>query len=274
MFSFMRKASAEAARPAPTTMNDAHMVYMMNIRKAYAGRPVLKDINLTLEKGDVLAIIGPSGSGKSTLLRCLCHLESIDDGYIGVVGKTFASQDDVGGVSYVHGREEKEIMSHMGMVFQQFNLFPHLTVLENLMEAPVHVKKMPRKEAEQLAMQMLQKVGLADHKDAYPSQLSGGQQQRVAIARALCMNPDIMLFDEPTSALDPELTGEVLRTMRQLAEEHMTMLVVTHEMQFAHDVANKVMFMADGVVVEAGTPVEVFEHPQQERTRAFLHSRL
>ncbi len=274
MFSFMRKASAEAARPAPTTMNDAHMVYMMNIRKAYNGRPVLKDINLTLEKGDVLAIIGPSGSGKSTLLRCLCHLESIDDGYIGVVGKTFASQDDVGGVSYVHGREEKEIMSHMGMVFQQFNLFPHLTVLENLMEAPVHVKKMPRQEAEQLAMQMLQKVGLADHKDAYPSQLSGGQQQRVAIARALCMNPDIMLFDEPTSALDPELTGEVLRTMRQLAEEHMTMLVVTHEMQFAHDVANKVMFMADGVVVEAGTPVEVFEHPQQERTRAFLHSRL
>lgn len=274
MISFMRKASAEATRPVPTTMNATHMVYMMNIRKAYNGRPVLKDINLTLEKGDVLAIIGPSGSGKSTLLRCLCHLESIDDGYIGVVGRTFASQDDVGGVSYVHGREEKEIMSHMGMVFQQFNLFPHLTVLENLMEAPVHVKKMPRKEAEQLAMQMLQKVGLADHKDAYPSQLSGGQQQRVAIARALCMNPDIMLFDEPTSALDPELTGEVLRTMRQLAEEHMTMLVVTHEMQFAHDVANKVMFMADGVVVEAGTPVEVFEHPQQERTRAFLHSRL
>ena len=176
--------------------------------------------------------------------------------------------------SYVEGRDEREILGHMGMVFQQFNLFPHMTVLENLMEAPVHVKKMPKAEAQEVALGMLTKVGLADHRDAYPAQLSGGQQQRVAIARALCMHPDIMLFDEPTSALDPELTGEVLRTMRQLADEHMTMLVVTHEMQFAHDVANKVMFMADGVVVEAGTPEQVFEHPQQERTQAFLRSRL
>ena len=265
----MRKASAQAQ-----PMNAAHMVYMMNIRKAYNGKPVLKDINLTVEQGDVLAIIGPSGSGKSTLLRCLCHLESIDDGYIGVAGRTYASQDDVGTVSYVEGRDEREILGHMGMVFQQFNLFPHMTVLENLLEAPVHVKKMPKAEAQEVALGMLTKVGLADHRDAYPAQLSGGQQQRVAIARALCMHPDIMLFDEPTSALDPELTGEVLRTMRQLADEHMTMLVVTHEMQFAHDVANKVMFMADGVVVEAGTPEQVFEHPQQERTQAFLRSRL
>ena len=250
------------------------MVYMMNIRKAYNGKPVLKDINLTVEKGDVLAIIGPSGSGKSTLLRCLCHLESIDDGYIGVVGRTYASQDDVGTVSYVEGRNEREILSHMGMVFQQFNLFPHMTVLENLMEAPVHVKKMPKAEAQTVAMNMLTKVGLADHRDAYPAQLSGGQQQRVAIARALCMHPDIMLFDEPTSALDPELTGEVLRTMRQLADEHMTMLVVTHEMQFAREVASQVMFMADGVVVEKGTPDQIFDHPREARTKAFLSNRL
>ncbi len=265
----MRKASAQAQ---PT--NAAHMVYMMNIRKAYNGKPVLKDINLTVEKGDVLAIIGPSGSGKSTLLRCLCHLESIDDGYIGVVGRTYASQDDVGTVSYVEGRNEREILSHMGMVFQQFNLFPHMTVLENLMEAPVHVKKMPKAEAQTVAMNMLTKVGLADHRDAYPAQLSGGQQQRVAIARALCMHPDIMLFDEPTSALDPELTGEVLRTMRQLADEHMTMLVVTHEMQFAREVASQVMFMADGVVVEKGTPDQIFDHPREARTKAFLSNRL
>ena len=250
------------------------MVTMCNIQKAYGDKPVLKNINLKVFAGDVLAIIGPSGSGKSTLLRCLCHLESIDDGYIGVLGKTYAGRDDIGGVSYVAGKAEHEILGHMGMVFQQFNLFPHMTVFENLMLAPVHVKGIKKDEAAETAMAMLKKVGLEEHKDKYPGQLSGGQQQRVAIARALCMHPDIMLFDEPTSALDPELTGEVLRTMRQLAEENMTMLVVTHEMQFAHDVANKVMFMADGVVVEAGTPEEFFDHPQQERTKAFLRSRL
>ena len=269
-------AFAADAAAADAAMQELRlpMVTMRGIQKSYGGKPVLKDINLRVFAGDVLAILGPSGSGKSTLLRCLCHLESIDDGYIGVLGQTYAGEDDIGGVSYVAGEAERQILGHMGMVFQQFNLFPHMTVFENLMLAPVHVKHVPRDEAEATAIAMLRKVGLEEHRDKYPGQLSGGQQQRVAIARALCMHPDIMLFDEPTSALDPELTGEVLRTMRQLADENMTMLVVTHEMPFAHDVANKIMFMADGVVVESGSPEEFLEHPQQERTKAFLQSRL
>ena len=251
-----------------------YMVRMRNIRKSYGENTVLKNIDLDVKKGEVLAIIGPSGSGKSTLLRCLNHLESIDSGTIEVVGETFATDDGYGSASYVSPKEEIKFLGYMGMVFQQFNLFPHMTVMENLIKAPMLVQKKSREEILPLAQSLLEKVGLSDKADSYPGRLSGGQQQRVAIARALCMQPEIMLFDEPTSALDPELTGEVLRTMRQLAEEHMTMLVVTHEMNFAREVANKVMFMADGFVVEQGTPEEVFGNPQQERTRSFLHNML
>ena len=229
-----------------------YMVRMRNIRKSYGENTVLKNIDLDVKKGEVLAIIGPSGSGKSTLLRCLNHLESIDSGTIEVVGETFATDDGYGSASYVSPKEERKFLGYMGMVFQQFNLFPHMTVMENLIKAPMLVQKKSREEILPLAQSLLEKVGLSDKADSYPGRLSGGQQQRVAIARALCMQPEIMLFDEPTSALDPELTGEVLRTMRQLAEEHMTMLVVTHEMNFAREVANKVMFMADGFVVEQG----------------------
>jgi polar amino acid transport system ATP-binding protein len=250
------------------------MVRMNNIYKEYDGNAVLKGIDVEVKKGDVLAIIGPSGSGKSTLLRCLNHLESIDRGTIEVAGEAFAAEDGAGHAAYVEGSRSGEILGHMGMVFQQFNLFPHMTVMENLMEAPLHVKKQKRAEVEPCCTALLEQVGLSDKRDAYPARLSGGQQQRVAIARALAMQPDIMLFDEPTSALDPELTGEVLHTMRELAEEHMTMLVVTHEMNFAREVANQVMFMADGNVVEQGAPEEFFERPQQQRTRAFLHNML
>ena len=251
-------------------MSEEVMVRMHQIHKNFNGVEVLKGIDLEVKRGEVLAIIGPSGSGKSTLLRCLNHLESIDRGSIEVAGKSFAGESDLGTVAYETGARGREILSHMGMVFQQFNLFPHMTVLENLIEAPVFVKKEPRKQAVGRARELLDRVGLSDKCDAYPARLSGGQQQRVAIARALAMKPEIMLFDEPTSALDPELTGEVLKTMRQLADDHMTMIVVTHEMNFAREVASEVMFMADGNVVEQGVPQELFLHPQQQRTQDFL----
>jgi len=251
-------------------MSEEVMVRMHQIHKNFNGVEVLKGIDLEVKRGEVLAIIGPSGSGKSTLLRCLNHLESIDRGSIEVAGKSFAGESDLGTVAYETGAQGREILSHMGMVFQQFNLFPHMTVLENLIEAPVLVKKEPRKQAVGRARELLDRVGLSDKCDAYPARLSGGQQQRVAIARALAMEPEIMLFDEPTSALDPELTGEVLKTMRQLADDHMTMIVVTHEMNFAREVASEVMFMADGNVVEQGVPQELFLHPQQQRTQDFL----
>lgn len=250
------------------------MVNMKNIYKQFGNVKVLKGIDLSVEKGDVLAIIGPSGSGKSTLLRCINHLESIDKGTIEIAGKIFASDDEKSTAKYAKGKEAKEILSHMGMVFQHFNLFPHMTVLQNLIEAPVHVKKMNKKLAIELSEKLLEKVGLLDKRDVYPGKLSGGQQQRVAIARALAMQPEIMLFDEPTSALDPELTGEVLKTMRELAKDNMTMIVVTHEMSFAREVANKILFMADGYVVESGSPEEVFGNPKQERTKNFLHNML
>jgi len=253
-----------------TGMSEEVMVRMHQIHKNFNGVEVLKGIDLEVKRGEVLAIIGPSGSGKSTLLRCLNHLESIDRGSIEVAGKSFAGESDLGTVAYETGAQGREILSHMGMVFQQFNLFPHMTVLENLIEAPVLVKKEPRKQAVGRARELLDRVGLSDKCDAYPARLSGGQQQRVAIARALAMEPEIMLFDEPTSALDPELTGEVLKTMRQLADDHMTMIVVTHEMNFAREVASEVMFMADGNVVEQGVPQELFLHPQQQRTQDFL----
>lgn len=245
------------------------MIRMKNIHKSFNKLDVLKGIDLEVKRGQVLAIIGPSGSGKSTLLRCLNRLETIDQGIIEVEEERLVEDG-----KYVDDKKSRQICAKMGMVFQQFNLFPHMTVMENLIEAPVHVKGMKPEEIIPVAEKLLAKVGLSDKKDCYPSRLSGGQKQRVAIARALAMNPDIMLFDEPTSALDPELTGEVLKTMRQLAEEKMTMIVVTHEMGFAREVAGHVIFMADGEIVEQGKPEEFFTNPQQTRTQAFLKSML
>lgn len=242
-----------------------------NLVKNFGKLQVLKDISLTVDEGEVIAIIGPSGSGKSTLLRCLNKLEEIDRGTIIIDGKTLV-QDTGAGVQYADDIEQREIVCRMGMVFQQFNLFPHMTVLQNLTEAPVQVQKRNIDEVTQEAKELLRKVGLMEKQDVYPLKLSGGQQQRVAIARALCMKPDIMLFDEPTSALDPELTSEVLQTMRNLAKEKMTMVVVTHEMTFAKEVANRIIFMADGIIQAEGTPEEVFGNIQNERLKNFLRA--
>ncbi|WP_294157744.1 amino acid ABC transporter ATP-binding protein [uncultured Selenomonas sp.] len=253
---------------------DDVMLRMRGIRKSYGAVEVLKGIDVTVRRGEVLAIIGPSGSGKSTLLRCINRLEDITAGSVEIEGETLASTKGDGVVSYASEADSRRLLAHTGMVFQQFNLFPHMTVLENLLEAPVHVKKRAKEEVLPEAMALLKKVGLEERADYYPAQLSGGQQQRVAIARALCMKPDILLFDEPTSALDPELTGEVLRTMRELAAEHMTMVVVTHEMAFAREAASHVIFMADGVIVEEGDPQTFFAHPKEERTQAFLKNML
>ncbi|MCG8500766.1 MAG: amino acid ABC transporter ATP-binding protein [Firmicutes bacterium] len=247
------------------------MLKATNIYKQFNRLEVLKGISLEVNKGEVIAIIGPSGSGKSTFLRCLNHLEIIDKGVIEIEGETMVSDDDDGQSQYVPEKEVRRICKKMGMVFQNFNLFPHQTVLENIIEAPVIVNKTNKEEAAAIADELLHKVGLTEKKASYPSQLSGGQKQRVAIARALAMKPDIMLFDEPTSALDPELTGEVLKVMRQLAEEHMTMLVVTHEMGFAREVAHRVIFMDDGEIVEEGPPQKIFGSPSHERTKAFLN---
>ena len=257
----------------PSTTPDV-MISAKDIHKAFGGNEVLRGVSLELLRGEVVAVIGPSGSGKSTFLRCLNHLETIDRGSIQIEGEVLAQNDASGKAQYVPEAQIRQIGRKMGMVFQSFNLFPHLTVLENLIEAPMLVKKMKREEIVPKAESLLAKVGLSAKRDAYPNRLSGGQKQRVAIARALCMDPDIMLFDEPTSALDPELTGEVLRTMRELADEHMTMLVVTHEMGFAREVANRVIFMKDGHIVEQGPSAAFFANPQHERTKAFLHNML
>ena len=246
------------------------MISAQQIHKSFGATNVLRGISLQLQRGEVVAIIGPSGSGKSTFLRCLNHLETIDSGTITVEGDVLVQNDANGRAAYASDSQIRSIGRKMGMVFQSVNLFPHLTVLENIIEAPMLVKKMARAAIVPQAEQLLQKVGLLDKRDAYPNRLSGGQKQRVAIARALAMGPDILLFDEPTSALDPELTGEVLRTMRELAQEHMTMLVVTHEMGFARDVANRVIFMDKGEIVEEAPAKEFFSAPQQERTKAFL----
>lgn len=241
-----------------------------NIYKKFQNLEVLKGIDLEVSEGEVVAVIGPSGGGKSTLLRCLNKLETIEKGTIIIDGETLVSETTKG-AEYASPEDTRRIVCKMGMVFQQFNLFPHMTVLENLIEAPVQVQKRNKEEVIKEAEALLEKVGLSEKRDVYPRKLSGGQQQRVAIARALAMKPAIMLFDEPTSALDPELTGEVLRTMRELAEEKMTMVVVTHEMAFAREVATKVLFMADGYVQACGTPEEIFDNPTNERLKAFLN---
>lgn len=247
-----------------------HMIEVKNVYKSFGNLQVLKGITFKVDEGEVVAVIGPSGSGKSTLLRCLIHLEVIDRGSIIIQGQPMAYEDEEGETKYVPDKQVRQICKKLGMVFQNFNLFPHKTVLENVIEAPVVVNKMPKKEAIDMAESLLKRVGLIDKKDSYPSQLSGGQKQRVAIARALAMKPDIMLFDEPTSALDPELTGEVLKVMRDLAEDRMTMVVVTHEMGFAREVADRIIFMDGGEIIEAGLPEEIFYNPRSDRTRNFL----
>lgn len=240
---------------------EEYMIEASNLTKRFGDLEVFKDITVNVKKGEVLCIIGPSGSGKSTFLRCLNHLEEINGGKIVIEGETLDPKDK---------KQMRNLTTKMGMVFQQFNLFPHMTVLQNVMEAPLVVKKEDKVVVLERAKKLINKVGLGDKMDYYPSKLSGGQKQRVAIARALAMNPDIMLFDEPTSALDPELVGEVLSVMKDLAFEGMTMIVVTHEMGFAKEVADRVIFMDGGKIVEEGKPADIFSKPKEIRTKAFL----
>lgn len=241
------------------------IIEISNLKKSFGKLDVLKQITFDVNKNDVIAVIGPSGSGKSTMLRSLVHLEEINGGSITIAGEAFV-KDGV----YVKPQDIKKITSKMGMVFQHFNLFPHLTVKENLELPPKLVKNESVASIQQRSMELLRKIGLTNHAHFYPANLSGGQKQRVAIARALMMNPEILLFDEPTSALDPELTGEVLEVIKALAQEQMTMIVVTHEMGFAREVANRVIFMDNGEIIETGHPSKLFTNPQNERTKAFL----
>lgn len=253
-------------------MNQQLMLDARSIRKHFGSNEVLKGITLSIERGQVLCLLGPSGSGKSTFLRCINHLETINGGRLYVDGELMGFEER-GNVTYELKPSQIAIQrSEIGMVFQRFNLFPHLTAIENIIEAPVGVLKISKDEALATARALLAQVGLSDKADHYPSQLSGGQQQRVAIARALAMKPKLMLFDEPTSALDPELVGDVLDVMRKLAESGMTMIVVTHEIGFAREVADRVVFMDGGVVVEEGTPSQVIDNPKHERTKAFITS--
>lgn len=250
------------------------MISAQNVHKSFGQLEVLKGIDLEVQPGEVACLLGPSGSGKSTFLRCVNHLDNATAGRLYVDGELIGYREKNGTLYEISEKEAAEQRSDIGMVFQSFNLFPHRTVIENIIEAPVQVKKIPEDTARARAMELLEDVGLASKANNYPVQLSGGQQQRVAIARAVAMNPKLMLFDEPTSALDPELVGEVLRVMKDLAAEGMTMLVVTHEMGFAREVADKVFFMDGGVVIESGSPAEVLDNPQQPRTKEFLASLL
>lgn len=241
-----------------------------HLQKQFQDVQVLKDISFSVQPGEVLSIIGPSGSGKSTLLRCCAFLETLSAGSISYMGKTAVTGEMGEKPVYAHRADFRKIQHYFGLVFQNFNLFPHYSVLRNITEAPRIILKKSKTEAEKTAMELLEKVGLANKAKSYPCELSGGQQQRVAIVRALAMSPSILFFDEPTSALDPELTGEILEVIRLLAEDHMTMVIVTHEMSFAKAISNRVIFMADGYIVEEGTPEQIFDHPTQERTRQFL----
>jgi len=246
------------------------MIEISHVDKWYAGFQALKDCSTSVAKGDVVVVCGPSGSGKSTFLRCINHLEKIDSGRLSVDGQLVGYQQRGDRLYELPDTEVCKKRSEIGMVFQRFNLFPHMTALENVVEAPIRVKKMYRSVAVEMARRLLERVGLSEKLHVYPNQLSGGQQQRVAIARALAMGPKLMLFDEPTSALDPELVGEVLDVMRALAQEGMTMIVVTHEMGFAREVGDTLVFMDGGVIVETGKPRDVLANPQHERTRSFL----
>lgn len=251
-------------------MDENTILTMQSIEKSFDGLEVLKDISLSVNRGEVLAIIGPSGSGKSTLLRCATLLETIDSGSISYLNNCAADTGESGRAEYAPKAELKKIRGYFGLVFQNFNLFPHYTVLKNVTDPPINVKKRSKSEAFAKARELLAKMGLEDKENAYPCQLSGGQQQRVSIVRALALEPQILFFDEPTSALDPELTGEVLKVIRKLAEEHMTMVIVTHEMAFARAVADRVIFMDGGVIVEQGAPEDVLGNPHEERTKQFL----
>ena len=239
-----------------------------HLKKTFDHLEVLKDISLSVEEGEVVSIIGPSGSGKSTLLRCATMLERMDGGSLSYLGERAAWEEN-GKCVYESRNDLKRIRKSYGLVFQSFHLFPHFSVLKNVMDAPVNVDHVPREQARQRAETLLAQLGLADKRDAYPCQLSGGQQQRVSIARALALQPRILFFDEPTSALDPELTGEVLKVIRELAKEHMTMIIVTHEMQFARELSDRIIFMEDGVIRQQGTPEELFGNPD-ERVREFI----
>ena len=263
----MTATSRTSAKPGP---GGGPMVLAEGLRKRFGRLEVLRGIDLRVERQEVVCIIGPSGSGKSTLLRCVNHLEKIHAGRLWVDGELVGYRENGGKLYELRDREVCAKRAEIGMVFQQFNLFPHMTALENVAEAPIHVKGMQKARAVEIAERLLERAGLKDKANAYPRQLSGGQQQRVAIARALAMEPKLMLFDEPTSALDPELVGEVLEVMRDLATSGMTMIVVTHEMGFAREVGDALVFMDGGVLVESGRPREVLSNPQHERTRAFL----
>ena len=247
-----------------------NVLEMNHVKKHFGGLEVLKDINLSVSEGQVVSIIGPSGSGKSTLLRCATLLETMDNGDLIYLGN-YAAKNSENGSVYASADELKKIKSNFGLVFQNFNLFPHHSVIKNITEAPILVQKRNKDEVYEEAKELLSKMGLSDKGDYYPYQLSGGQQQRVSIARALAMKPKMLFFDEPTSALDPELTGEILKVIKDLAAEHMTMIIVTHEMSFARDVSNHVIFMDGGVIVEEGNPNDVINNHKQERTKLFLN---
>lgn len=247
-----------------------HILEINHCNKKFGNQEVLKDISLSVKEGQVVSIIGPSGSGKSTLLRCATLLETMDGGDLIYMGQAAAKADATGNAIYADKKTLQEVKKHFGLVFQNFNLFPHYTVFKNITEPPILIGKRPKEEVYTHAKELLRKMGLADKADAYPYQLSGGQQQRVSIARALAMKPKILFFDEPTSALDPELTGEILQVMKELAAEHMTMVIVTHEMSFARDVSSHIIFMDGGVIVEQGNPHELIHNPKEARTKAFL----
>jgi len=246
------------------------LVRIRGLRKSFGTNLVLSGIDLDVRPGEVTVLLGPSGSGKSTLLRCINHLEKPDAGFVELAGEIVGYRPDGNRLHELHTRAITRQRTRVGMVFQQFNLFPHLSVLDNIVEAPVAVRRVPKKQAVARALELLERVGLAGREDSYPRQMSGGQQQRVAIARALAMEPELMLFDEPTSALDPELVGDVLSVMKDLADTGMTMIVVTHEIGFAREVADTVVFLDGGQIVESGPPARVLAHPRNERARAFL----